>query len=93
MSLVMEREKVSKKRWVCFKPIKGEPRISLDSLTISNLQMLDEHLRSFVPALFTEIKIVDNEVTVEVPHQVAQRVADHLRLNYYVNVPLEVIGV
>lgn len=93
MSLVMEREKVSKKRWVCFKPSKRKSKMTVDSLTISNLQMLDEHLRSFVPALFTEIKIVDNEVTVEVPYQVAQRVADHLRLNYYVNASLEVIGV
>lgn len=84
---------MSEKRWVCFRPKEGKSHLSIDSLTISNLQMLDEHLRLFVPALFSEIKIVDNEVTVEVPYQVAPKLVKHLRLNYYVNLPLKVIGV
>jgi len=82
-----------KKRWVVFEPIKGKPTISVDSLTIFNLPLLDAHLRLFVPALFSEIKIVDKKIIVEVPDQAVPRIIKHLRDNYYINVPLEVIGV
>jgi len=85
---------MTEKGWVVFEPIKGKSTIPIDSLTIFNLQMLDAHLRLFVPALFSEIKILDKkEIIVEVPQQVAYRVVKHLRDNYYVNAPLKVIGV
>ena len=87
------QEVKKEKEWVCFKQNKRKSTMSVDSLTISNLQMLDERLRLFVPALFSEIKIIDNEVIVKVPLQAAPRVVNHLRLNYFVNATLKVIGV
>jgi len=61
---------------------------------IYNLVELDRRLRSFVPALFSTIKIIDNKkIIVEVPHRVAPRVVEYLRIHYRCGVPLEVVGV
>ena len=74
-------------------PKKGQFTMPADPLKVFDLQLLDRHLRLFVPALFTKIEIIDNEVTVEVPGQVARRIADHLNDNYYFDVPIRVVGV
>jgi len=60
---------------------------------IFSLPELDEHLRIFVPSLFSEIEVVNNEIIVKVPYQVTSKVVNHLRDNYYVNASLKVIGV
>jgi len=60
---------------------------------IYNILALDKNLRSYVPALFTEIDITHDKVTVKVPHQVLSTVSDYLERHYRCGVPLEVIGV
>ena len=74
-------------------PKKGGFTMSADPLEVSDLQLLDRHLRLFVPALFSKIEIMNNEVIVEVPHRVAPKIAKHLQDYYCINTPLEVIGV
>jgi len=68
-------------------------KILANSLEVFDLQLLDRHLRLFVPALFSKIEITDNEVIVKVPYQVAPKVAKHLQDSYYIQVPLKIIGV
>jgi len=60
---------------------------------IYSLPELDIQLRSLVPALFSAIKIMDNKVIVEVPHQVVSRVVAYLNHHWRCGVPLEIMGV
>jgi len=57
------------------------------------LPELDRHLRSLIPALFSEIKVTTDKIIVEVPDQSAPRIIKSLRGCYYIDVPLEVIGI
>jgi len=68
------------------------------SMMFVNLFELDKRLRLFVPALFSGIKIVEDKIIVEVPHQVVPRVAKYLKnhdpaSDLFDNDHLEVIGV
>lgn len=61
---------------------------------IYSLPELDRRLRSFVPALFSTIKIIDNKkIIVEVPHRVVPKIVEYLSHHYRCGVPLEVMGV
>jgi len=60
---------------------------------IYSIPALDKYLRSYVPALFSEIKIMHNKIIVEVPHRAVPAVSEYLERHYRCGVPLEVIGV
>jgi len=61
---------------------------------IYSLPELDKRLRSYVPALFFEIEIIDNKkVIVKIPHQTVPKIVDYLNRHYRCGVPLEIVGV
>ena len=87
---------MSEKRWIIREMTPKSTKIPTSTF-LSRVRFilpeLDIHLRSIIPALFTEIKVTVDKVIVEVPLQVAPRIVVHLRGCYYIDVPLEVIGV
>lgn len=88
---------MSEKRWVIKEMMPNSIKVSsrkFQSRARFILPELDKHLRFFIPALFSEIKIMPDKIIVEVPFQVAQRVAENLSVSYYgIKIPLEVVGV
>jgi len=83
----------------CFTDNKDEwIKLYVDStMMFVNLFELDKRLRLFVPALFSRIKIVEDKIIVEVPHQVVSRVVEHSQnrnqtSDLFDNDYLEVVG-